>query len=46
MRPKAKRAVPPKVSESGYEKKQRELKEAQAIAEKFKNIKPTRYLLK
>jgi hypothetical protein len=46
MRPKAKRGIPPKVSETDYEIKQRERKEAQALAEKFKNIKPTKYLLK
>jgi hypothetical protein len=46
MRPKAKRGIPPTISETGYESKQRERKEAQAIAEKFKNIKPTKYLLK
>jgi hypothetical protein len=46
MRPKAKRGIPPMVSETLYETKQRERKEAIAIAAQFKNIKPTKYLLK
>lgn len=46
MRPKAKRGIPPNIPETGYESKQRERKEAIAIAAQFKDIKPTKYLLK
>ena len=37
-------AIPP--HETAYEQKQREHKAAKELAEKFKHIKPTRYLLK
>ena len=46
MRKKTTIATAPKFKETDFERKSRERKEAQAIAEKFKNIKPTKYLLK
>jgi len=46
MRPKAKRGIPTKLAETGFETSQRVHQQAIAIASKFKNIKPTKYLLK
>lgn len=46
MRSKSKRGVPPTLPETSFETKQREHKQAIEIASQFKNIKPTKYLLK